>query len=121
MRMGIVVSGTDERLERLTDMLKETGAEVCKAQSPKDFEGREIFIGKYPFDALAAGGIARMKKGAKLIVLPAAFVTAFVLKWPPEAVFFVLKSDQIVKCAVAFIKVNSFNWILNLRQSSSEE
>ena len=70
--MGIVVSGTDERLERLTDMLKETGAEVCRAQSPKDFEGREIFIGKYPFDALAAGGIARMKKGAKLIVLNAA-------------------------------------------------
>jgi len=45
------------------------------------------------------------------IVLPASLVAAFVLKWPPEAVFFVLKCDQIVKCAVAFIKVNSFNWI----------
>ena len=49
------------------------------------------------------------------IVLPAAFVAAFVLKWPPEAVFFVLKCDQLIKCVVAFIKVNSFNWILNLR------
>ena len=49
------------------------------------------------------------------MVIPAALITAFVLKWPPEAVFFVLKCDQIIKCVVAFIKVNSFNWILNLR------
>jgi Na+-driven multidrug efflux pump len=51
------------------------------------------------------------------IVLPASLVTAFVLHWPPEAVFFVLKCDQIVKCLVAFIKVNSFNWIKEVRDT----
>lgn len=45
------------------------------------------------------------------IILPSAIVAAFVLKWPPEAVFFILKCDQLFKCIVAAIKVNSFNWI----------
>ena len=55
------------------------------------------------------------------IVLPASLVTAFVLHWPPEAVFFVLKCDQIVKCLVAFIKVNSFNWIKDVHEAESEK
>lgn len=45
------------------------------------------------------------------IILPSAIVAAFVLKWPPEAVFFILKCDQLFKCIIAAIKVNSFNWI----------
>ena len=45
------------------------------------------------------------------IVLPCSTIAAFVLKLPPEAVFFILKSDQLIKCAVAAIKVNSFNWV----------
>ena len=49
------------------------------------------------------------------IVLPASIVAAFVLKWPPEAVFFILKCDQLIKCLVAFIKVNSFNWIKKVK------
>lgn len=46
------------------------------------------------------------------IILPASIVAAFVLKWPPEVVFFILKCDQLIKCIVAAIKVNSFNWII---------
>lgn len=45
------------------------------------------------------------------VVLPCSIVAAFVLKLSPEIVFFILKSDQIIKCAVAAIKVNSFNWV----------
>lgn len=45
------------------------------------------------------------------IILPMSIVAAFVLKWPPEAVFFVLKCDQLIKCVVACVKVNSFNWV----------
>lgn len=45
------------------------------------------------------------------IVLPLTALAAFVLHWPPVAVFACLKSDQITKCAVAVVKVNRFRWI----------
>ncbi len=51
------------------------------------------------------------------IILPSSIFAAFVLKCPPEVVFFILKCDQLIKCIVACIKVNSFNWIL---QTSSQ-
>lgn len=50
------------------------------------------------------------------IVLPTAVVAAFVLKLPPLYVFIVLKCDQVIKCAVAAIKVNSFNWVKAVRR-----
>ncbi len=56
------------------------------------------------------------------IILPSSLVAAFVLKWPPEVVFFILKCDQLIKCIVACIKVNSFNWIRSVstdRQTSA--
>ena len=49
-----------------------------------------------------------------LIVLPISAIFAFVLKFPPEIVFIALKSDQILKCPVAFIKTNSYKWIKKL-------
>lgn len=49
-----------------------------------------------------------------LIVLPMSAIFAFVLKLPPEFVFIALKSDQILKCPVAFIKTNSYKWIKKL-------
>lgn len=49
-----------------------------------------------------------------LIVLPMAAIFAFVLKLPPEFVFIALKSDQILKCPVAFIKTNRYKWIKKL-------
>lgn len=49
-----------------------------------------------------------------LIVIPSALIAAFVFHAPPVVVFACLKSDQILKCIVAVIKVNKFNWIKNL-------
>jgi Na+-driven multidrug efflux pump len=46
-----------------------------------------------------------------LIVIPTSFLAAFVFKFPPVVVFMFLKSDQILKCAVAIVKVNRFGWI----------
>ena len=49
-----------------------------------------------------------------IIVLPMAAIFAFVLKLPPEFVFIALKSDQILKCPVAFFKTNRYTWLKNL-------
>lgn len=49
-----------------------------------------------------------------LIVLPSAFLSAFVFRWPLWATFLCLKSDQILKCFVAIIKVNRYKWIRKL-------
>ena len=45
------------------------------------------------------------------IVLPVSIVSAFVLKLPSTVTFACLKSDQILKCAVAVVKVNRYRWI----------
>ena len=44
-------------------------------------------------------------------VLPVSIVSAFVLKLPSTVTFACLKSDQILKCAVAVVKVNRYRWI----------
>ena len=49
-----------------------------------------------------------------LIVLPLSAITAFWLKWPPVAVFAVLKCDQVLKPFVALVKVNRYSWIKTL-------
>ena len=46
-----------------------------------------------------------------LIVIPAAFLSAFVFHWPLWVTFLCLKSDQILKCVVAVVKVNRYRWI----------
>jgi len=48
------------------------------------------------------------------IVLPLSALAAFVWHLPPLWVFVLLKSDQILKCAVAAVKVNRFKWIRDL-------
>jgi len=48
------------------------------------------------------------------IVLPLSALAAFVWRLPPVWVFIFLKSDQILKCAVAAVKVNRFRWIRDL-------
>ncbi len=48
------------------------------------------------------------------MVLPLAFLSAFVFSWPVPVTFFILKSDQITKCLVAVVKVNRFKWIKTL-------
>lgn len=46
-----------------------------------------------------------------LIVIPAAFLSAFVFHAPLWVTFACLKSDQILKCFVAIFKVNRYRWI----------
>ena len=51
------------------------------------------------------------------IVLPLSALAAFVWHLPPLWVFIFLKSDQILKCTVAAVKVNRFKWIRDLTKS----
>lgn len=46
-----------------------------------------------------------------LIVLPSSSLGAFVWHLSPVLVFVLLKSDQILKCLVAVVKVNRYKWI----------
>lgn len=53
-----------------------------------------------------------------LIVLPLSILSAFVFKFPVVVTFACLKADQVLKCAVAVVKVNRFNWIKKVAKSS---
>ena len=55
-----------------------------------------------------------------LVVLPSAVLAAF-LGAPAWVVFACLKCDQILKCIVAYFKINSFNWMKNLTRDREEE
>lgn len=46
-----------------------------------------------------------------LIVLPVSALSAFVFKFPVVVTFACLKADQVLKCAVAFFKARSYNWV----------
>ena len=48
------------------------------------------------------------------VVLPSAFIAMHWLHAPPWVVYACLLSDQVLKCFVAFVKINSFNWMKNL-------
>ena len=45
------------------------------------------------------------------IVLPSSFAAAFIFELHPIFIFMCLKADQILKCFVAVVKVNSGNWM----------
>lgn len=53
-------------------------------------------------------------------VIPAAALCRYVWNLAPWIVFTVLRSDEILKWPVAFIKINSFNWIRNLTRPQEE-
>lgn len=46
-----------------------------------------------------------------LIVLPASLLAAFYFHASPLIVFICLKADQVLKCAVAAVKLNRYTWI----------
>ncbi len=52
-----------------------------------------------------------------LIVLPISALSAFVFKFPVVVTFACLKADQLLKCIIAVIKVNRFNWIKKVTRS----
>jgi putative MATE family efflux protein len=49
-----------------------------------------------------------------LIVIPSALLSAFVFHFPPVVVFACLKCDQILKCVVAAVKLNRWDWMRKL-------
>lgn len=55
------------------------------------------------------------------IVLPVSLLAAFVFHWNPIWVFFCLKSDQLIKCAVAAWQVNSYRWVKKVTRKEQEE
>ncbi|MBR5380057.1 MAG: MATE family efflux transporter [Clostridia bacterium] len=55
------------------------------------------------------------------IVLLFSFLAAYVWKLEPVWVFLILKSDQLLKCAVAAFEVNRFTWIRDLTKGSKED
>lgn len=52
-----------------------------------------------------------------LVVLPSAIIAAW-LGAPPWLVFALLKCDQILKCFVAVVKINRFNWMKKLTRDA---
>ena len=56
-----------------------------------------------------------------LVVIPSALIAMW-LGAPPWVVFACLKCDQILKCFVAIVKINRYNWMKNLtRDNTSQE
>lgn len=54
-----------------------------------------------------------------LVVLPSAIVASY-LGAPAWVVFACLKCDQILKCFVAVVKINRYNWMKNLTRETTE-
>ncbi|MCR5648398.1 MAG: MATE family efflux transporter, partial [Oscillospiraceae bacterium] len=55
-------------------------------------------------DTIFLGGIA----------LPLSALSAFVFNWSPALTFFLLKSDQLLKCIPNAIKCNRYRWVKKL-------
>ena len=53
-----------------------------------------------------------------LVVIPSSLIAMW-LGAPPWVVFACLKCDQILKCFVAVVKVNRFNWMKNLTRAQA--
>lgn len=49
-----------------------------------------------------------------LVAIPLGFVAAFVLEWPVAAVFFIVKSDEIIKSIISVVRVLSGKWVRNV-------
>ena len=54
-----------------------------------------------------------------LVVLPSAIIASY-LGAPPWVVFACLKCDKILKCFVAVVKINRYNWMKNLTRETNE-
>ncbi|MCF0136648.1 MAG: MATE family efflux transporter [Lachnospiraceae bacterium] len=52
------------------------------------------------------------------VLIPSGLLAAFVFDAPAWVVFACLKCDQLLKCIVAAVKVNRFNWIKNITRAS---
>lgn len=55
-----------------------------------------------------------------LVVIPSSLLALLVFQAPAWVVFACLKSDEVLKCAVAVVKINRFNWMKNLTRKQPE-
>ena len=51
------------------------------------------------------------------VVLPSALLALYVFHAPAWVVYACLQSDQVLKCLVAVVKINRFDWMKNLTRS----
>jgi putative MATE family efflux protein len=49
-----------------------------------------------------------------IVSIPLGAIVAFVFKWPVSAVFFVVKSDEIIKSIISVVRVLSGKWVRNV-------
>ncbi|HHW24523.1 MAG TPA: MATE family efflux transporter [Clostridiales bacterium] len=54
------------------------------------------------------------------VVIPSSAIAAFVFKAPVWVVYACLKCDQILKCIVAVVKVNRWNWMVKLTATKAK-
>lgn len=54
-----------------------------------------------------------------LVAIPFGFLAAFAFKWPIAVVFFILKSDEIIKSIIAIIRVLGGKWVRNVTRDFS--
>lgn len=77
------------------------------------------------FGLVKSGGditfVFKMDTVAVIFVLTVSFLAAFVFNAPPWVVFACLKCDQILKCFVAVVKINRYNWMKNLTRDFDGE
>ena len=56
-----------------------------------------------------------------LVVLPLSYLAAFVLGWPPAAVYFCTRIDQCYKWIIAFFRLRGNKWIKNVTREDAME
>ncbi|MBR2122105.1 MAG: MATE family efflux transporter [Lachnospiraceae bacterium] len=56
-----------------------------------------------------------------LVVMPLTLFARYRLNAAPAVVYMCLRCDELLKCIVAFFKINSFNWMKNLTRDTTEE
>ena len=52
--------------------------------------------------------------------LPFAYASAFIFGWSPTVTFFILKSDQLLKCIPNTIYCNSYKWVKDLTRTEND-
>lgn len=55
-----------------------------------------------------------------LVAIPGGFIAAFVLKLPIAAVFFIIKSDEVLKSIVSIFRVISGKWVKDVTRDFTE-
>ena len=54
-------------------------------------------------------------------IVPAGFITAFVLDWPVMVVYFILNLDEIVKLPAVFIHYRKYKWVKNIINDEEDQ